>query len=51
MRGGLEILTRPILLTFSSVNQSLPSGPEVIPIGPLPLVGVEYSVIVPLVVT
>src|SRR5690348_14111590 len=43
--------TTPILLPNASVNQTLPSGPAVIPAGPLPVVGTGYSVKTPLVVT
>src|SRR5437763_734208 len=39
----------PILLPPCSVNQRLPSGPAVIPSGPLPYVGRGNSVIMPLV--
>src|SRR5215468_1448581 len=38
---------RPIRLPLVSVNQRLPSGPAVIPKGPLLTVGIENSVIVP----
>src|SRR2546426_7941335 len=33
-----------IMLLLDSVNQRLPSGPDVIPMGLLPAVGTEYSV-------
>src|SRR5579864_4291676 len=36
-------LIRPILLANCSVNQRLPSGPDVMPKGPLPDVGTENS--------
>ena len=45
-----EVIT-PILSPNSSVNQRLLSGPTVMPNGLAPLVGIEYSVIWPLVVT
>src|SRR5438034_1309319 len=48
--GMLARLTRPILFAEFSVNQRLPSGPAVIPSGPLLLVGIGNSVMVPLVV-
>src|SRR5579884_2162440 len=41
----------PILLPLFSVNHILPSGPEQIPVGLLPVVGMVYSVKVPPVVT
>src|SRR2546426_1013498 len=41
---------RPMLFPKSSVNQSLPSGPAVMPMGRLPLVGTENSVTVPVTV-
>jgi hypothetical protein len=40
----------PILLPLLSVNHSAPSGPAVMPYGPLLLVGIGNSVIVPAVV-
>ena len=46
-----RLLTRPILLVDSSVNQMLPSGPDVMPVGSLPAVGIEYSATVPSVAT
>src|SRR6266567_149486 len=45
---GVERLACPMLFAFSSVNQRLPSGPVVIPRGSLLLVGIGYSVMVPL---
>src|SRR5512135_6752 len=39
VRPDEENVTRPILLPFCSVNQRLPSGPAVIPVGPLLAVG------------
>src|ERR1700720_2058491 len=44
-----SVVTRPILLATLSVNQSAPSGPVVMPAGPLTGVGTTYSVNVPLV--
>src|SRR3989442_5559746 len=41
----------PILLLAASVNQMLPSGPALMPNGPLIGVGTVYSVMLPLVVT
>src|ERR1017187_4777629 len=41
---------RPILLPFSSVNQSAPSGPVVIPTGSLFVVGIAYSLSSPAIV-
>jgi len=41
------VVILPILLVPASVNQRLPSGPDVIPYGLLP-VGSGYSVMVPL---
>src|SRR5437773_12089035 len=41
--GGPAKTTRPILLLLDSVNQRLPSGPTVIPIGPLPGVAAGSS--------
>jgi len=38
---------RPILLSAFSVNQRVPSGPAVIPEGPLPEVGRTNSVMLP----
>lgn len=43
-----HVVTLPILFVAFSVNQSLPSGPTVIPRGLLPAVGIGYSVNVPL---
>src|SRR5947208_10436849 len=46
--GGPAKTSRPILLLLDSVNQTLPSGPTVIPIGPPPGVRPsENSVITP----
>src|SRR5580658_329090 len=39
------VVIRPILAPPNSVNHSAPSGPVVIPRGPLPAVGIEYSLI------
>ncbi len=44
------VVMRPILLVAVSVNHRLPSGPAVMPTGPLLAVGVGNSVILPLVV-
>ena len=44
------VVIRPTLFPFSSVNQSAPSGPAVIPDGWLDGVGTVNSVIVPPVV-
>src|SRR5215210_5373850 len=41
---------RPILLPVSSVNHNAPSGPTVIPAGPLSAVGTVKSVMIPAVV-
>src|SRR5207302_6074870 len=38
-----EVVIRPILFRFDSVNHSAPSGPVAIPVGRLPAVGVGYS--------
>src|ERR1035437_2548463 len=46
-KTALYGLILPILPTLYSVNQRLPSGPVVMYSGPLPLVGVTNSVIVP----
>src|SRR5258706_11976530 len=43
-------LARPILLAFASVNHSAPSGPAVMPLGPLLAVGIGNSVMPPAVV-
>src|ERR1017187_9046748 len=45
-----DVVIRPILLTPFSVNHNAPSGPNAIPKGSLPAVGVEYSVSPPEVV-
>ena len=42
-----DVVMRPILLPVSSVNQTLPSGPDVMPFTVLLTVGIENSVIVP----
>lgn len=44
------VVTLPILLALTSVNQTLPSGPAVMLIAAAPLVGITNSVIVPPVV-
>jgi len=44
------VVIRPILLPWCSVNQSAPSGPAVMPWGPLPGVGTVNSVMTPVVV-
>src|ERR1700736_1674279 len=49
MRNSMMLppgVMRPIRLIRSSVNQRLPSGPAVIAEEPLPVVGVENSLIV-----
>jgi hypothetical protein len=41
------VVTRPVLSAPASVNQSAPSGPEVIPFGKLMAVGTLNVVILP----
>src|SRR5256885_6325793 len=48
--GETSTLARPILLVFASVNHSAPSGPAVMPYGPLLAVGIGNSVTTPPVV-
>src|SRR5579864_3983507 len=45
-----EVVMRPMLLPFSSVNQSAPSGPVVMPLGLEEGVSTGYSMITPAVV-
>ena len=46
-----EVVIRPILLPYHSVNHRFPSGPPVIYKGPLGVVGMVNSVKVPVVET
>src|SRR5438105_14513893 len=45
-----EVVTLATLLVPLSVNQMLPSGPVVMPMGLLPAVGIVYSVMAPVLV-